>query len=170
MQNAYQILSKQLKRSLTVKNRVVLYCPAGYPAVIENAALDNEGKPFPTLYWLSCPLAVKKVAQLEAAGLIKELEQKLKLETALQKAFLKGVHEYQQRRKELLKDKEKDVGTAFLKSGVGGSRNLLAIKCLHAHLAHFLATKNNPIGELVFKQFSWANCNYCTKFNDTSSH
>lgn len=167
MDVAYQILSKQLGRPLTVDCQIVVYCPQGFPAVTENKPWDKEGKPFPTLFWLSCPLAVKKVAQLEASGLIKELEQKLKSDSSLQAAFLSGVQAYQQRRHELLKGK--DVNFSFLKSGVGGSSSLLAIKCLHAHLAHYLATKNNLVGELVFKQFSWANCNFCQKYVGTSS-
>lgn len=168
MNVACQILSKQLGRCLTVDCQIVVYCPQGFPAVTENKPWDKESRPFPTLFWLSCPLAVKKVSQLEASGLIKELEQKLKSNITLQAAFLHGVQAYQQRRQELLKDK--NVNFTFLKSGVGGSSNPLAIKCLHAHLAHYLATKNNPIGELIFKQFSWSNCNFCQRFYGTSSH
>lgn len=169
MNEGYRILQKQLSRPLTVDCQIVVKCPQGYPAVTENKPLDKEGRPFPTLYWLSCPLAVKKCAQLEAASLIKKVEQKLQTDERLRTAFLKGVSAYQQRREQLAAEKKTALSEAFLKSGIGGSSNLLALKCLHAHLAHFLATGQNPVGEILFKQLAWQNCHYCKRY-ESSSH
>ena len=36
----------------------------------------DDGTPFPTLYWLTCPLAVGRISRLEGAGGIRRLEQK----------------------------------------------------------------------------------------------
>lgn len=170
MHLAYQILSKQLGRPLTVDCQIVVFCPQSFPAVTENKPWDNSGRPFPTLYWLSCPLAVKKASQLEAAGLIKKLAQKLAEDASFKHAFSQAVKAYQQRRQELADDKKETFRAAFWQSGVGGSRNVFALKCLHAHLAHFLATKQNPVGEVVFKQLNWQGCYYCEKLTPSSSH
>ena len=52
---------------------VAVRCPHGGPAVIENAAADREGRPFPTRWWLTCRALVEAVARLEAAGGVRAL-------------------------------------------------------------------------------------------------
>ena len=48
--------------------RVVVRCPFGRPAVTEQAPYDENGDPFPTTFWLTCPHLVAAVSRLEAAG------------------------------------------------------------------------------------------------------
>jgi len=40
--------------------------------------------------------------------------------------------------------------------GVAGIRNFASVKCLHTHYAHFLATRDNLIGEWVHELLSAA--------------
>jgi hypothetical protein len=40
--------------------------------------------------------------------------------------------------------------------GVGGAR--FGIKCLHAHLAHFLAGGDNPVGEVAARSARYDDC------------
>ena len=61
---------EQLGRQPTIPFTVVARCSGGHPLVIRNAPLDDDGHPFPTLFWLTCPAAVKEVAGLESAGWI----------------------------------------------------------------------------------------------------
>src|SRR6202043_3269440 len=68
-------MREQLGRDPTTQFSVVARCPGGHPLVIRNHPLDAEGKPFPTLYWLTCPEAVKRVASLESEGWIDRLEE-----------------------------------------------------------------------------------------------
>src|SRR5437879_730043 len=67
-------VSEQLGREPTTRFSVVARCPDGHPLVIRNHPLDANGDPFPTLYWLTCPDAVKAVSKLEAEGWIDRLE------------------------------------------------------------------------------------------------
>ncbi len=64
---------EQLGREPTVPFSVVARCSAHHPLVIRNRPLDAEGHPFPTMYWLTCPVAVKAVSQLESEGWISRL-------------------------------------------------------------------------------------------------
>ena len=48
--------------------RVAVRCPFGRPAVTEQAPFDDNGEPFPTTFWLTCPHLVAAISRLEAAG------------------------------------------------------------------------------------------------------
>ncbi len=43
-------------------------------------------------------------------------------------------------------------GGASLATGVGGVSDLLAVKCLHAHVAHALARPGYVLGEAILAQ------------------
>ena len=56
---------------------------SGEPVVIRVASLVDD-KPFPTLFWLVDPALCYRIDQLEAAGLIKQLQQRIDADPALQ--------------------------------------------------------------------------------------
>ncbi|MBA2383067.1 MAG: DUF501 domain-containing protein, partial [Actinobacteria bacterium] len=62
------LVERQLGRPSRAFRRVAVRCPFGAPAVTEQAPYDEDGKPFPTTYYLTCPQLVAAVARLEAAG------------------------------------------------------------------------------------------------------
>ncbi|HET6792393.1 MAG TPA: DUF501 domain-containing protein, partial [Actinomycetota bacterium] len=54
---------EQLGREPTVPFSVIARCSDGHPLVIRNRPVDAEGHPFPTIFWLTCPVAVKAVSR-----------------------------------------------------------------------------------------------------------
>ncbi len=58
----------QLGREPRPLRRVAARCPWGAPAVVENLPYDAGGRPFPTLFWATCPALVAAVGVLESAG------------------------------------------------------------------------------------------------------
>jgi uncharacterized protein len=64
------LVASQLGREPTTPFSVVARCPGGHPLVIRNHPFDAAGDPFPTLFWLTCPDAVRAVSRLEAEGAI----------------------------------------------------------------------------------------------------
>ena len=116
---------------------IVVRGPAGEPVVIKNAAHLDDGTPMPTLYWLVGREERDSVSRLEAAGGVKEAER------ATDPGALADAHA----RYATLRDRSL-VGSephAHLPSGgVGGTRQ--GVKCLHAHLAWYLAGGDDPIG------------------------
>lgn len=67
-----------------------------------------------------------------------------------------GCHQrYAASRWELLTDRDRELVEAKgwvrpLKDvGIAGIRNFASVKCLHTHYAHYLATKDNLIGQWV---------------------
>ncbi len=140
-------MSLQLQRRVREPARVAVRCPCGLPAVVETHPLAG-GSPFPTLYWLTCPLLVKRASKLEAAGRMRELNEHLE-DSPLSARLADAIERLRARR-----DEHAVVSDGGSPPG-GGPRR---VKCLHAHVAHELADPPNPVGALVIAQVGWPDC------------
>ena len=116
--------------------------------VIESQARLDDGSPFPTLFWLTCPLLVKRAAKLEAAGFMRELSERLAADSGLHARVEAGAARYLARR-----DAHEVLPPSSLPGG-GPDR----IKCLHAHLAHELADPPNAVGGITLAATGWPDC------------
>jgi len=143
-QSDFDTVSEQLGRDPTTPFSVVVRCwPDPHPLVIRNHPIDADGAPFPTLFWLTCPEAVRAVARVESGGEIARLNQ-LAEEDAGFARDLEAAHAmYAAERARLVPEAE-----AF--GGVGGTRT--GVKCLHAHYAFHLAGGQDPVGAQVAAQ------------------
>ena len=134
----------------------------GRPLALQVAALV-KGKPFPTFYWLSSRFLVKELSHLEAAGLIKELEERLQDDPALMAEYHKSHEDYVARRWAAMNDTTKaeiqrlGFTDVFTKRGVGGIENWQQVRCLHTQYAHHLSSGNNAIGRLLDAEYGIAN-------------
>ena len=63
-----EIVERQLGRQPRAFLRVAVRCPFGKPAVTEQAAIDEDGQPFPTQFYVTCQYLVAAISRLEAAG------------------------------------------------------------------------------------------------------
>jgi exopolyphosphatase / guanosine-5'-triphosphate,3'-diphosphate pyrophosphatase len=123
----------QLGREPTTPFSVVARCTGGHPLVIRNRPRDADGHPFPTIYWLTCPDAVKAVSRVESDGWIARLGDDPTIAAAVAEAH----RAYAAERGEILPGSE-------VWGGVGGTRR--GIKCLHAHYAYRLAGGDDAVG------------------------
>jgi exopolyphosphatase / guanosine-5'-triphosphate,3'-diphosphate pyrophosphatase len=128
-----EAVRRQLGREPTTPFSVVARCTGGHPLVIRNRPLDADGDPFPTIYWLTCPDAVKAVSRLESDGWIARLGDDPTTAAAVAEAH----RAYATERGEMLPRAE---GWG----GVGGTGR--GIKCLHAHYAYHLAGGDDVVG------------------------
>jgi len=156
-----KVIAKQIGRTPRGLLGIERRCPYGYPQVVCVHPLV-EGKPFPTLFWLTCPFLTKQIDCLEAEGWIKQLEQLLE-EDALSAGFRKAHRAYITERDRLLSPEDRasleETGMLkdLLEKGIGGIADFVRVKCLHLHVAHSLARKN-PIGERVLDALSEHAC------------
>lgn len=148
------IISKQLGREPRGLRRVASRCVFGCPEVIEAKPFFEDGKPFPTLYWLTCPAKVKAVSRLEDKGWSDRFRKLLAADELFYKRFYAAQQDYISRRR----TGSEKTGHPIFKTGVGGVKELEAIKCLHAHYAHYLATGTNPIGEVINREIAGIEC------------
>ena len=137
------VVAVQLGRSLRSIIEVVSRCHLGLPVVAAVPPVLDDGTPFPTRFWLTCPLAIRRVARLESAGGVKRLEAKATADPTFGAALADAHRAYAEERDTLAPS---DAGRRP-RGGVGGATT--GVKCLHAHYAHARAGGSNPVGALV---------------------
>ena len=125
-------------------------------------AEDDQFEIFPTLYWLSCPRRVEKVASIESEGYIEVLEEELASTPGLIEEYKGNEERYLEKQRSLLSEKEKefiaDRGLeGALSRGIGGIESDRHVKCLHLHLAHQIA-EANALGEIIQERFEIGDC------------
>jgi hypothetical protein len=118
--------------------RIVVRRPDRSPVVIENMPHLDDGTPMPTLYWLVDTSLREQVSRIESLGGVRRIEASLEPE-----AIAAGHAAYASRRDALVERPELPQPSG----GVGGTRR--GLKCLHAHLAAFLAGLEDPAGRAV---------------------
>jgi hypothetical protein len=143
------VVEAQLGRPARGFWSVARRCHLGLPMVIENHPRFDDGTPFPTLFWLTCPILVKRASALEASGTMSELTALLEGDTDLRSRFAGALARYRRRR-----DSYEVIPDGGSPPGGGPDR----VKCLHAHTAHELADGPNPIGARALAQVGWPDC------------
>jgi exopolyphosphatase / guanosine-5'-triphosphate,3'-diphosphate pyrophosphatase len=118
---------------------VVVRDPSGQPLVIKNAPFLDDDTPMPTSYWLVGTKAQAAVGRLESEGGVRRAE------AAVPASEIAAAHE----RYALARDAEvpADHSGPRPSGGVGGTAR--GVKCLHAHLAWYLAGGGDPVGRWV---------------------
>jgi hypothetical protein len=117
--------------------------------VTEQEALDADGKPFPTTYYLTCRHLVAAVSRLEAAGGVERWTAAAARDRELASSLEWATEEQRRIRRELAST---GVPADTLELGIGGSRNPAALKCLHAHAAFALARPGYVLGERILDE------------------
>ncbi len=138
------VVALQLGRPPRGLRRVAHRCPCGLPDVVETAPRLADGTPFPTLYYLTCPRAVAAVSRLEAAGVMRQMQERVAADASLRSAYQAAHRDYVARRDEAARA----AGVAPLPPGTQSAGGMPdRVKCLHALAAHELAVPGaNPLG------------------------
>jgi hypothetical protein len=144
-----EVVARQLGRPPRAFRRVVVRCPHGRPAVTEQNPYDDQGEPFPTTYYLTCPHLVAAVSRLEAAGGVERWSDRVEGDPELARSLDEATERQRALRRELAAGRARADGGASLELGIGGSRNPRRLKCLHAHAAFALANPGYELGERI---------------------
>ncbi|MGH3443662.1 MAG: DUF501 domain-containing protein [Nitriliruptorales bacterium] len=124
-------------------------CVYGLPTTVRVAPRLEDGTPFPTVFWLTCPLARKHVGRLEAEGEMAALSDRLQAETDFAEDYAGSHERYVAFRDSLEAPLPGDPGA-------GGMPDY--VKCLHVQLAHTLATGDNPVGRWTCERIAPMPC------------
>ncbi len=157
-----KVIANQLGRVPRGLHGIEQRCPYGYPQVVRVYPLV-AGKPFPTLFWLTCPFLAKQIDRLEAEGWIKKMDGQIERDETLATSLREAHRAYITERDRLLSPEDRAMleETGMLKDllekGIGGTADFEKVKCLHLHVAHALA-RDNPIGHRVLKALSERAC------------
>jgi hypothetical protein len=129
-----EIVARQIGRSPRAFARVAVRCPFGRPAVTEQSAYDEDGRPFPTQFYVTCPHLVAAISRLEAAGGVDRWTKASAEDPVLAESLAAAQAEQRRQRPEL-------------DAGIGGSTRTGSLKCLHAHMAFALARPGYELGD-----------------------
>jgi hypothetical protein len=134
-------VAAQLGRSPRASREVAHRCACGLPDVVETSPRLEDGTPFPTLYYLTCPRASSAVGRIEASGAMREMTERLSNDPDLAARYEAAYDDYLARRDAI----------EPLDSRVAAGGMPARVKCLHVHVAHALAVGPgvNPFGDEV---------------------
>jgi uncharacterized protein len=137
----WAVVAAQIGRSPRAMRAVAHRCPCGLPDVVETSPRLADGSPFPTLYYLTCPRAAAAVGRLEAAGLMREMTDRLRSDPSLAAGYRAAHERYLSRREQI--DHVPEI------AGVSAGGMPTRVKCLHVLVAHTLAAGPgvNPLGD-----------------------
>lgn len=144
------VAARQLGRPLRSRGRVAVRCRWGLPAVLQVAPRLDDGTPFPTTFWLSCPLAASAVGTLEASGVMSELTEHVRADPEWSQAY-DGAHERYLAFRATL-------GPPLPNADASAGGMPERVKCLHALYGHHLATRDNPVGAWVAERIEPLAC------------
>ena len=137
------VLSAQLGRPARGRPAAVHHCGHGLPTVVRVDPRLEDGTPFPTTFWLACPLLRSAVGRMEADLEMVRLNERLAVDDELRTEYAATAERYVAFR-DRLGEPDAPLDGAPTAGGMPGR-----VKCLHVHLAHHLATGDNPVGAEV---------------------
>jgi uncharacterized protein len=140
------IVAVQIGRAPRGAQAVSARCVYSLPVVVRTAPVLEDGTPFPTMFYLTCPVAVRAVGRLEAHGRMRALNEDLANDEDLRAAYTQAHERYLALR-----------GPAGPNEGVTAGGMPTRVKCLHALYAHELADAN-PIGAVVREEIEPVDC------------
>ena len=118
-------------------------CPCGNPDVVATEPRLDDGTPFPTTFYLTCPRASSLIGTLEASGLMKEMSDRLESDPELAAAYQQAHERYLAYREE--------IGHVPEIAGISAGGMPTRVKCLHVLAGQSLAQGPgvNPLGDEV---------------------
>lgn len=149
------VIEQQLGRPPRGIARIGWRCASGHPGVVVTEPRLSDGTPFPTVYYLTCPLAVAGCSTLEAQGVMTEMSGRLASDEALAVSYRRAHEAYLADRRVLGEVPEID--------GVSAGGMPTRVKCLHVLVAHALAAGAgvNPLGDEaveMLREFPFGEC------------
>jgi hypothetical protein len=136
----------QLGRMPRGTRAVAHRCPCGRPDVVETTPRLPDGTPFPTTYYLTCPRACSAIGTLEAAGMMREMTERIAADPRLAERYEAAHEAYLARRAEIGAEDGIEVPEI---AGTSAGGMPTRVKCLHVLVAHSLAAGPgvNPLGD-----------------------
>ena len=123
-------------------------CPCGNPDVVVTEPRLEDGTPFPTTFYLTCPRAASLIGTLEASGLMREMSDRLAQDEDLAAAYALAHERYLSARESIAAESGQRVPEI---AGVSAGGMPARVKCLHVLAAQALAQGRgvNPLGDEV---------------------
>ena len=141
MQADLDAIAEQLARPPRGIVEISSRCPSGHPNVVKTEPRLDDGTPFPTLYYITCPRLAGAIGTLEASGLMREMTERVGADEKLACAYRQAHDAY-------LAEREA-IGHVPEIAGISAGGMPTRVKCLHVLVGHSLAVGRgvNPLGD-----------------------
>lgn len=141
------VIRAQLGRPPRSIHAVGHRCPCGNPDVVTTEPRLDNGTPFPTTFYLTCPRAASKIGTLESSGMMREMSERLEHDPELAAAYAAAHERYLAARDAI----EAETGPVPEIAGVSAGGMPTRVKCLHVLAGQALAQGPgvNPLGDEV---------------------
>ena len=147
------VVRAQLGRPPRSIHAVAHRCPCGNPDVVATEPRLDDGTPFPTTFYLTCPRAASMIGTLEASGLMREMTDRLGEDEQLASTY-RAAHEAYLEARDAIAEVPEIAGVS-----AGGMPD--RVKCLHVLAGQALAqgAGANPLGDEVLDRLGtwWQN-------------
>jgi uncharacterized protein len=147
-----RIIEAQLGRPPRSIHAIAHRCPCGNPDVVATEPRLENGTPFPTTFYLTCPRAASMIGTLEASGLMKEMSDRLTSDADLAASYQKAHESYLGFRE--------SIGHVPEIAGISAGGMPQRVKCLHVLAGQALGQGRgvNPLGDEVLDELGefWA--------------
>jgi hypothetical protein len=138
-----RVVAAQLGRAPRSVHAVSHRCACGHPDVVATSPRLDDGTPFPTTFYLTCPRAASLVGTLEASGMMRTMTDRLASDPELAAAYRAAHVAYLSFRESIAQVPEL--------AGVSAGGMPDRVKCLHVLVGQSLAQGRgvNPLGDEV---------------------
>lgn len=139
-------IERQLGRTPRGALEVAFRCPCGEPCVVTTAPRLDDGTPFPTTYYVTCPKLTSAIGGIEGRGRMREMEHRLGIDDQLRQKYRAAHERYLMERSKL--------GEVAEIEGISAGGMPLRVKCLHVLVGQSLANGEgvNPFGDEVLDE------------------
>ena len=139
-------IERQIGRTPRAVLGVASRCPCGEPCVVTTAPRLDDGTPFPTTYYVTCPRLASAIGTVEGSGRMRTMEQRLADDRTLAGQYQAAHDRYLAERAEL--------GDVPEIAGVSAGGMPTRVKCLHVLVGQALASGAgvNPFGDEVLAE------------------
>jgi hypothetical protein len=145
-------IAAQLGRPPRSIHGIAHRCPCGNPDVVATEPRLEDGTPFPTTFYLTCPRAASMIGTLEASGLMRTMTERLETDEELAAGYRRAHESYLAYRGA--------IGEVPEIAGVSAGGMPTRVKCLHVLAGQSLAQGPgaNPLGDEVLEALGdfWA--------------
>ena len=137
------VIEAQLGRPPRSVHAIAHRCPCRNPDVVATEPRLEDGTPFPTTFYLTCPRAASLIGTLEASGLMRQMADRLESDPDLAAGYRRAHESYLGFRDA--------IGHVPEITGVSAGGMPTRVKCLHVLAAQALAQGRgvNPLGDEV---------------------
>jgi len=136
-----RIVERQIGRPPREPWRASSRCVYGYPQLIASPAVLDDGTPFPTVFWLTCPHLVECSSKLESRGELSRWQERIDSDPHFAAQLQEATDAFAR-----LRTSETPAAVECEDLGIAGQRDPSGAKCIHARVAVTLEGVPDPIG------------------------